>query len=327
MVQEKDRPRGRRRRGRRIKREYVVTVPDAEAARLRAFDNKADGATHWPVGPNRGFWRKDRSTFVVKEYAGSAVAGAFVATAGKATLVEGSNQLLVTVKTKGHGFGYLLMACGFVAVLLTPRDGIVALLVGTFLVAGGWFLFANRPGQNVDLDEVEQVLRAEIRGHWQPVGTESDDSGPPRTDLQTANRLTNFLHGDDLDGSPPAAAGWSVTNLLPARSVLTDGSLHVRRRGRVVATIPADTISAFVQIPWAPDLVNEFPAVETWVVDDEGRPLAVVPWDTRVERQVRDAGLLVRRFAHDVDRDVIPHVWAGRPTHPVAIHVDPAARA
>lgn len=75
-----------------------------------------------------------------------------------------------------------------------------------------------------------------------------------RGELETAHRLTNFLHGDNLDNSPAHPAGWSVTHLLPARTVLKDGTLH-------------------------------------------GRPLAVVTWDTRLERQVQDAGLLVRRLA------------------------------
>ncbi|MRJ76173.1 hypothetical protein GEV29_06460 [Aeromicrobium sp. SMF47] len=157
--------------------------------------------------------------------------------------------------------------------------------------------------------------------------TDGQHSGLPRTELETASRLTNFLHGDDRDNSPAVPTGWSVVNLLPARSVLTNGNLHVRRRGRLFATIPAHTISSFAQIPWVPGPVNEFPAVEIWVVGHDGRPLAVVPWDTRLERQVMEAGLSVRRFAHSVDRDVIAHVWAERPTRAVAVHVDPAARA
>jgi hypothetical protein len=312
-----------------VKREYVVTVPAGEAARLRAFDNKARGTKHWPLGPNRTFWRKNRSTFVVKEYAGSILSGAFVMTLGKATLQEGSDQVLVTVRTKGHGFGYLLMAGGVVVGLATPREGVVALLMGAALVVAGWFLFARRPGMEQDLDDVEKVLRREIRGHWQPADPEPDAAytGPPRTELETANRLTNFLHGDDLDNIPAHPAGWSVTNLLPARTVLSEGTLQVRRRGRLVATIPVSTVSAFAQIPWGKDLVNQYPAVETWVVSDDGRPLAVVGWDTRLERQVRDAGLPVRRFAHSINRDVIPHVWPERPTYPVAVHVDTAAHA
>lgn len=309
-----------------MKREYLVTVPAAEAARLRAFDNKANGKKHWPMGTNRTFWRKNRSTFVVKEYVGSAIAGAFVMTLGRATLLEGSDQVLVTVKTKAHGFGYLLMAGGVMLALLTPRDGITALLMGTLLVLAGWFLFARRPGMRDDLDAIEQVLRAEIRGHWQPVGEDPEAAytGPPRTDLETANRLTNFLHGDNLDTSPADPAGWSVANLLPGRTVLDVGTLHVHRRGQLIATIPADTISTFAQIAWGVDLVNDFPTVETWVVNNDGRPLAVVTWDTRLERQVQDAGLPVRRFAHSINRDVIPHVWSERPTYPVAVHVDPA---
>ena len=311
-----------------MKREYVVTVPDAEAARLRAFDNKARGTKHWPIGPNRAFWRKNRSTFVVKEYAGSIFSGAFVMTLGRAKLQEDSDQVHVTVKTKGHGFGYLLMGCGVVVALATPRDGVLALLMGAVLVVAGWFLFARRPGTEHDLDDVEKVLRKEIRGHWQPADAEpaAAYTGPPRTELEMASRLTNFLHGDDLDNTPAHSAGWSVTNLLPARTVLSGETLQVRRRGRLVATIPVGTISAFAQIPWGKDLVNEYPAVETWVVSNDGRPLAVVTWDTRLERQVRDAGLPVRRFAHSINRDVIPHVWSDRPTYPVAVHVDPAAR-
>lgn len=80
-------------------------------------------------------------------------------TLGKAILLEGSDQLLVTVTTKAHG--YLLMGGGVVVALLTPRDGIAALLLGILLVAAGWFLFAKRPGREDDLDEVEQVLCAE----------------------------------------------------------------------------------------------------------------------------------------------------------------------
>jgi hypothetical protein len=311
-----------------VKREYVVTVPAAEAARLRAFDNRASGTKHWPLGPNRSFWRRNRSTFVVKEYAGSILSGAVVMTLGKATLLEGGDQVHVTVRTKGHAYGYLLMSCGVVAALLTPRDGLPALLLGVLLLVAGWFLFVRRPGMGDDLDDVEKVLRAKIRGHWQPADEAPDTAytGPPRTEFEAANRLTNFLHGDDLDNRPAHPAGWSVTDLLPARTVLDDGTLRVRRRGRVLATIPADTVGSFAQIPWRPDLVNEFPAVEAWVVSNDGQPLAVVGWDTRIERQVRDAGLLVRRFAHSIDRDVIPHVWPERPTRPVAVHVDPAAR-
>jgi len=328
MTQEQDPPRARRRRGRRTKREYVVTVPDAEAARLRAYDNKANGNKHWPLGPNRTFWRKNRSTFVVKEHAGSAVGGAFVTTLGTATLQEGSDQVLVTVTTKAHGVGYLLMGGGVLVALLTSRDGITALLLGVLLAVAGWFLFVNRPGQEGDLDGVEQVLRAEIRGDWRPIGEETDAAyaGPPRTALQAANRLTNFLHGDELDNGPAIATGWSVVNLLPARAALTGGLLRVRRRGRLDATVPAETISFFAQISWTRGLVDEYPAVEMWVVNDDGRPIAVVAWDTRLERQARDEGLLVRRFAHDIDRDVVPHVWAGRPTHPVASYVDPIVR-
>jgi hypothetical protein len=329
MFEGKDGSRAWRRRARRIKREYVVTVPAVEVARLRAFDNKASGKQHWPLGANRTFWRKNRSTFVVKEYAGSAVGGAFVTTLGTATFVEGSDQLLVTVRTKAHGVGYLLTACGVLCALLSPRDGIVALLMGTIMAAAGWFLFVDRPGQEDDLDEVEQVLRAEICGHWQPAaaGTGEPYSGPPRTGIETANRLTNFLHGDDLDAVPANATRWSVTNLLPARSDLADGRLRLRRRGRVIAAIRTDVISHFAQIPWAPGLVDEFPAVETWAVGHGGRPLAVVAWDNRLERQVADAGLTVRRFAHSIDRDVIGHVWSQRPAHPVDVHVDPARRA
>jgi hypothetical protein len=62
-------------------------------------------------------------------------------------------------------------------------------------------------------------------------------------------------------------------------------------------------------------------------VNNNGRPLAVVAWDTRLERQVRDSGLLIRRVAHSINRDVIPHVRSERPAHPVAVHVDPAAGA
>lgn len=312
-----------------MKREYVVTVPEAEAARLRAYDNKIDGRNkHWPLGPNRAFWRTNHSTFVVKEYAGSALGGAIVVTLGRAALLQRSDQVLVTVQTKGHGFGYLLMGGGLVLALFTPRDGIPALLLGIVLALAGWFLFARRPSTNDDLDGIEKVLRANIRGHWQPAGTPPDAAyvGPPRNDLETANRLTNFLHGDDLDTTPAHAAGWSVTNLLPARAVLTPGTLHVRRRGRTLATIPADTLSTFAQIPWSTDLVNEYPTVETWVVNNDGQPLAVVSWDTRLERQVRQAGLPVRRFAHSINRDVIPYVWSQRPTHPVALHVDTDTR-
>ncbi|WP_244931589.1 hypothetical protein [Nocardioides sp. W7] len=310
-----------------MRREYVVTIPDAEAARLRAFSNKAAGKKHWPLGPNRRFWRKNETTFVVKEYVGSALGGALVMTLGKATLPEGSNQVAVTVETKAHGMGYLLIACGVVAGCLTPRDGISAFLMGTALVLAGWFLFAKRPGLADDLDEVEEVLRAEIRGHWQLAGANAEAAyvGPPRTDFETANRLTNFLHGDDLDSVAALPARWSLTDLLPARTVLSDRSLDVRRRGSLGASIHADAVSFFVQIPWAPDLVNEFPAMETWVVDHDGRPLAVVGWDAKLERQVRDAGLRVRRFAHSVNMDVIPYVWAGRPTYPVAVHVDSSA--
>lgn len=311
-----------------MKREYVVTLPEAEATQLRAFDNKAHGTKHWPLGPNRAFWRKNRSTFVVKDYAGSIFGGALVMTLGKAELQEDSDQVLVSVATKGHWLGYLLMTGGVVVALATPRNGIPALLLGAVLLLAGWFLFARRPGMEGDLDDIEKVLRRKIRGHWQPAGAAPDAAytGPPRTELETANRLTNFLHGDDLDASAAHPAGWSVTNLLPARTVLDGGTLRVRRRGRLLATIPAYTVGSFAQIPWKKDLVNQYPAVETWVVDTDGRPRAVVSWDTRIERQVRDAGLPVRRFVHSIDRDVVPLVWAQRPTHPVAVHVDPPAR-
>lgn len=154
----------------RVKREYIVTIADAEAARLRAFDNKAEGKKLWPLGPNRTFWRKNEATFVVKEYAGSAVGGAMVLTLGEATLLAGSSQVLVTVKTKGHALGYLLIACGVLAGCATPRGGILALLLGAALALAGWFFFAKRRGVADDLDDVEKVLRAEIHGHWQPLG-------------------------------------------------------------------------------------------------------------------------------------------------------------
>lgn len=317
------------RRGERVKRTYVVTVPPAEAARLRAFDNAQHGARHWPLGPNRGFRRKNRSTFVVKEYAGSIVGGAVVMTLGRAKLRDDSDQVLVTVKTTSHWCGYLLMVGGIVVALTTPREGIPALLLGVVLLLAGWFLFVRRPGMTDDLDDIEKVLRRNIRGHWR-AGDEDEDAaytGPPRTELETANRLTNFLHGDDLDNRPAQAAGWSVSDLLPGRTLLDEEALHVRRRGRLIATIPVHAIGGLVQIPWGTDLVNEFPAVETWVVSHDGQPLAVVGWNTRIELQAREAGLPVRRFAHAIDRDVIAHVWPDRPTYPVAVHVHPAARA
>jgi len=328
MTQEQDRSRARRRRGKRTKREYVVTIPDAEVSRLRAFDSKANGNKHWPLGPNRTFWRKNPSTFVVKGYAGSAVGGAFVTTLGTATLQEGSDQVLVNVTKKAHGFGYLLIGGGVLVALLTSGDGITTLLLGALLAVAGWSLFVNRRGQEGHLDEVEQVLRAEIRGDWRPVGEETDAAyaGPPRTALQTANRLTSFLHGDEVDSRPAIATGWSVANLLPARASLAGGLLRSRRRGRLAATIPMHTISFFAQISWTRGRVDEYPSIEMWVVDNDGQPLAVVSWDTRLERQVRDAGLLVRSFAHDIDREVVLHVWAGRPTHPVAEYVDPIVR-
>ncbi|WP_122816417.1 hypothetical protein [Nocardioides pantholopis] len=309
-----------------MKREYLVTLPPGEAARLRAFDNKTDAEKPWPLGRNRTFRRKNTSTFVVREYVGSVLFGsAMVATIGTATLTEG-DQVRVTVRTAALGIGYLLIGGGVLLVCLTPRDGIPALLMGAILMLAGWFLFARRPGLADDLDEVEKVLRAELRGHWQPVGADAAAGGPPRNGFETATRLTNFLHGDDVDSVPAAPAGWSVTNLLPARAVLNDGSLEVRRRGRVLARIPTDSISSLAQIPWKPDLVNQHPAVETWAVGHDGRPLAVIGWDTRIERQARDAGLPLRRFAHSIDRDVIAQVWAGRPAYPVAVHVEPTAR-
>lgn len=309
-----------------MKREYVVTVPRADVARLRAFDNKVHGATPWPLGPNRTFRRKNASTFVVKEYAGGALSGALVMTRGTATLV-GEDQVAVTVATKGHALGYLLIGCGLVAGGLTLRDGLPALLVGTVLVLAGWFLFARRSGLADDLDDVEKVLRAEIPGLWRPIGAPAGPEagpGPPGTAFETANRLTNFLHGDDRDVVAATPTGWSVTDLLRARTILDEGALRVRRRGRTVASLPVGTIAFLAQVPWVPDLVNEYPAVETWVVGHDGRPVAVIGWDTRVERQARDAGIAVRRFAHGIDRDVIPTVWTGRPSYPVAVHVEPA---
>ncbi|GAA4717445.1 hypothetical protein [Nocardioides conyzicola] len=157
-----------------MRREYVVTLSEAEVTRLREFDNKTDAAKHWPLGPNRSFRRTNGSTFVVKEYSGSPLGSAYVMTLGEATLLEGSNQVLVTVRTKAHGFGYLLIIGGVVVALATPREGIAAILMGVFLVAAGWFLFVRRPGEEDDLDQVEQVLRAEIRGHWQPVDADPE---------------------------------------------------------------------------------------------------------------------------------------------------------
>ncbi|WP_193605714.1 hypothetical protein [Nocardioides dongkuii] len=314
-----------------MKREYVVTVPEAETARLRAFDNKVDGATPWPLGPNRTFRRKNATTFVVKEYAGSGFAGsAMLVTLGRATLIEG-DQVLVTVATKGQGMGHLLIGGGVLLACLTPRDGLPALLMGAVLVLAGWFLFARRPGLADDLDEVEKVLRSEIPGHWQPVGAgtgpDAAPAGPPATAFETANRLTNFLHGDDLDSVPPLPVGWSVADLVrPAPVAVRDGVLEVRRGRRVVATFPAHTIAAVAQVRWVPDLVNLRHAVETWVVDHDGRPMAVIGWDTRSEREARAAGLPVRRFAHGIDRDVVPRVWPDRPTYPVDVHVQPVGR-
>lgn len=309
-----------------MKREYVATVTAAEVARLRAFDNERDAATPGSQGAKRAFRRRDATTFVVQEYAGSGLGGGtVVSTRGTATLPDASDRVLVTVESTGHRLGYVLAGFGIVLACSTPWRGVAGLLVGAAILLAAWFLFIRPPRLADELDAVEELLRAEIRGHWQPVGADGAASydGPPRTDDETADRLTRFLCGERLDDAVPLPLGWSVTNLLPARTVVADGVLVVRRRGRASARLPLTGLAFVAQVRWTAGPATEHPAVETWVVDHDGRPRAVVGWDARAARQASASGLSVRRFAHDVTRDAVLRAWPGRPAHPVRVFVDP----
>lgn len=150
-------------------RRYAVTVPAAELARLRAFDNATEGRKHWPIGPNRSFMRRNATTFVVKEWASMGIGKAAVMTLGRATLGQG-HDVEVMVKTKNAWIGYLVIVCGLACLAMTPRDGLWAAVLGIAMVLGGWFLFVRGSDRQADLDAVETVLRQEIRGDWQPVG-------------------------------------------------------------------------------------------------------------------------------------------------------------
>ncbi len=147
-----------------VQRRFTVTVPPAEAARLRAFDNSAAGRVSWPLGDNRTFRRRNRTTFEVKHYESMGVGKAMVATLGTAVLRD--DAVDVTIATKGTWVGWLLVACGLLALVAVPREGIVAVALGLGLGLAGWGLFLRRPDAQGDLDAIEQVMRREIAGDW-----------------------------------------------------------------------------------------------------------------------------------------------------------------
>ncbi|MEO9322148.1 hypothetical protein ABFT23_01575 [Nocardioides sp. C4-1] len=147
------------------KRWYSVVVPPAEAARLRALDNRDQGKASWPLGPNRSFRRRSRTRFEVKDYASMGPGKAMVTTLGRAVLHD-DDQVDVVIRTTGAWAGWLLVAGGVLMLAVVPRDGLVALAFAAVFVAAGWGLFLHRPHADADLDAVEQVMRAEIGGEW-----------------------------------------------------------------------------------------------------------------------------------------------------------------
>lgn len=153
------------------KRRYTVTVSAAEAARLRAFDNAAEGRISWPLGENRGFLRRNATTFVVKDWAAMGVGRAAVMTLGTAVLGEG-NRVDVVVRTKSSWIRWLLVVCGAVCLAVVPRDGLAPAVLGAVLILAGWFLFPGGSGREDDLDQIERVLRGEITGDWRPADAE-----------------------------------------------------------------------------------------------------------------------------------------------------------
>ncbi|WP_244930644.1 hypothetical protein [Nocardioides sp. W7] len=156
------------------KRQYVVTVSDGEAARLRAFDNQAEGRQHWPLGENRTFMRRNETTFVVKEMTSVGIGqGAVATTLGTATLRPDHRVDVVVKKTKVEWLNYLLIASGLACLAVTPRDGVPAAVLGVALLLAGWFLRVSRTQVEHDLDQVEQVLRSEINGDWVPALADS----------------------------------------------------------------------------------------------------------------------------------------------------------
>ncbi|WP_134767797.1 hypothetical protein [Nocardioides sp. 1609] len=150
-----------------VQRRFTVSLEPAEAARLRAFDNAAEGRVSWPLGENRTFRRRNRTTFEVKDYASMGPGKAMVATLGKAVLRE-DDEVDVVIRTKGSWLGWLLVAGGLLTLTVIPRDGIVAAALGVGLALAGWGLFLRRPGAHDDLDAIEQVMRSEIAGGWSP---------------------------------------------------------------------------------------------------------------------------------------------------------------
>lgn len=140
-----------------------------EHARLTAFDNDAEGVRRWPLGPNRGFRRRDDSTFVVEEWTTMGVGRAYVTTRGTASL-RPDHTVDVVVRNRGSWIGWLLILGGLVCFAVAPRDGVGALLLGVALVGAGWFLYVRSPFASADLDDVEAVLRQNIAGEWRPRG-------------------------------------------------------------------------------------------------------------------------------------------------------------
>jgi hypothetical protein len=155
--------RGRRPRTRR----FTVVVSPGEDARLRAFDNATQGRTQWPLGPNRGFLRKDDTTFVVQDWTSMGVAKALVTTDATARLTE-HGRVEVVVRSRAAWLGWLFIAIGLMCVALVGRDGIGALLLGAAFLAFGWWWSLSPSWRQADLDEVEAVMRSEIDGDWQP---------------------------------------------------------------------------------------------------------------------------------------------------------------
>ncbi|QCW49551.1 hypothetical protein FE634_02390 [Nocardioides dongxiaopingii] len=157
------------------RRRFTVTLQPGEAARLLAFDNATHARPSWPLGENRTFRRRNRTTFEVKDHASMGAGKAMVATLGTAVL-RGDDEADVTIRTKGAWVGWLLVAGGLSMLAVVPRDGVVAVALGAGLAVAGWALFLRRPGAQQDLDSIEQVLRRELVGEW----TRTDDDGQAR---------------------------------------------------------------------------------------------------------------------------------------------------
>lgn len=151
-------------------RRYTVHVSPTEAARLRTFDNEAEGRQPWPLGPKRTFRRTRRGTFVVQEHAGAAW-DAILMTAGTARL-GADDTVDIRIGPRSVWLGWLFVACGLViwgrllSVEPTVGETLRVAGVSALLVAAGWVLFIRRPGVGDDLDEIEEVMREEIRGDW-----------------------------------------------------------------------------------------------------------------------------------------------------------------